>query len=165
MNKIVEMYADGYELEEISEELICSTEKIIDGIKKFKEGSKIARGTKSFTFNDDFKEFIANRYQSGFSLYSISEDLSLSTSTVSKYLKQSGIDTKKQDNKPYEVINWHDFEQCPACKSKSGVRNIGLHNQEEANNQKPTHSFCSPCNTEWYKENGETRKVLWFTVK
>lgn len=164
MNRTVEMYADGYEFNEIIEELNCSDENILQEINIFKEEARIYRGKKSSTFNADFKELLVNRYQSGYSIYSISKDFSLSTSTVHKYLKQAGIDTKKADNKKYDVLNWDRFEVCPTCNSTRSVRNIGLHNQEEAHGEKPTHSFCSSCNTEWYKEGSEIRKVRWYAV-
>jgi transposase-like protein len=164
LNKTVEMYNDGYELEEITEEIHLTVVEIIETLKKFTGDNKIVRGTKTFTFTNDFRQLLINRYQSGFSLYSIANELGISTSTVSKYLKRAGIDTKKKDNKRYEVLDWDNFEQCPTCKSKRNVRNLGLHNQEVANNEKPTHSLCLSCNTEWYKEEGETRKVLWQVI-
>jgi transposase-like protein len=164
VNKTVEMYNDGYELVEIAQETGCKIANVLELVVEFTENCKVARGQKSFTFTTEFKELLANRYLSGFSLYSISKDLNISTSTVSKYLKQAGIDTKKKDNKRYEVLDWDNFEQCPTCKSKRNVRNLGLHNQEVANNEKPTHSLCLSCNTEWYKEEGETRKVLWQVI-
>lgn len=178
MNKTVEMYNDGYELDEIMDEMnLNDVNEVLEEINKFKEESKIARGTKSFTFTTEFKQLLVNRYQAGFSLYSIFKEFDLSSSTVSKYLQQAGIDTTKQDNKRYEVIDWNDFESCPDCKSHRHVRNVGLHNQDEAKGQTPTHSFCTSCNTEWYAEalrdkvkgkfqivGYETRKVLWHSV-
>lgn len=168
------MYADGYELVEIMEECNLNNESdVLEDINSFKELSRIAR-----TFNTNFKEVLVNRFLSGYSLYMIAKELKLSTSTVSKYVKEAGIDTKKADTKSYTVIeNWDDFECCPTCNRERTVRQLGLHNQEEAHGEAPTHSFCSACNTEWYQENivtmvddeevitKETRKVLWHTVK
>lgn len=170
MLKTVELYADGLEFSEITEELLLESEdKVIENIMAFKEASKIARGTKRFTFNDDFKEMLVSRFNSNedCSVYKLSKELDLSTSTISKYLKGSGIELTKGNTKEkdYEVITWDDFECCPTCNGTRSVRNIGLHNQDEANNKKPTHSFCTSCDTEWYQEDGETRKVLWFAVK
>lgn len=165
MNKIVELYADGYELVEITEELNCSNEEILNAIVEYKDSCKLTRGKSSFTFNEDFKDLLVNRYQSGFSLYSISQELNLSTSTVSKYLKSAGVDTKKRDNKDYEVIDWNHFDQCPTCKSKSFVRTIGSHNQDEPKTKPRKHSFCFSCETEWYREEKQTRKVLWYAIK
>lgn len=169
--KTVEMYADGYELVEIMEECLLGSEaEVIEDIKAFKELCKVVRGSKRFTFNTDFKEMLINRFTSNedCSVYKLSKELDLSTSTISKYLKEAGIKLEKGNTKEkdYEVLeNWDDFECCPTCNGQRNVRNIGLHNQEEANSKKPTHSFCSSCNTEWYEEDGETRKVLWFAIK
>lgn len=175
MMNVVELYADGYELAEIVEEcLLQSEDVVIEAIKTFKEESKIARGTKRFTFTDDFKEMLINRFNSNenCSIYKLSKELDLSTSTISKYLKEAGIELTKGNTKEkdYEVLDWNDFGCCPTCKKKRNVRNIGLHNQETA---KPTHSFCTSCDTEWYQEDVgteeepvlETRKVLWYSVK
>ena len=170
------MYADGCELIEIMEEChLNSEDEVLEDIRSFKELSKIARGEKRFTFNTDFKEVLIERFQSGSSVYKLSQELALSTSTISKYLKDAGINTSR-DNKTYAVIkNWDDFECCPTCERENTVRHLGLHNQDEANGEKPTHSFCSACNTEWYQETighdeegnpcYETRKVLWYAVK
>lgn len=171
------MYADGYELIEIMEECNLNSEKeVLEDINSFKELSKITHGTTRFTFNKDFKDVIVGRYQSGeSSICEISKELNISTSTVSKYLKDAGIDTKKVVDKPYAIIeNWDDFECCPTCNRERTVRQLGLHNQDESHITKP-HSFCTACNTEWYQETigttkdntpiYETRKVLWFSVK
>lgn len=172
--KTVEMYADGYEIIEIKEECMLTTEtEVLEDIKAFKELSKIMRGTKRFTFNTDFKEVVVSRYNSGSSLYQISKELDLSTSTLSKYLKEAGVEITNKGNKrdaEYAVVkNWDDFDCCPTCNRENTVRHLGLHNQEEANDEKPTHSFCSACNTEWYQETVgnvyETRKILWHAVK
>lgn len=161
MNKIVEMYNDGHELFEIVGELDLDVSEILESLRQFVEGSKKNPEAKSSSFKTEFKELLVSRYQSGYSLYAISKELNISTSTVSKYLKQAGIDTTKQDNKRYDVLDWDDFETCPCCKSKRNVRNLGLHNQENTKDGEYQHSFCVPCNNEWYKESGETRKVLW----
>ncbi|QJT70373.1 hypothetical protein [Microcystis phage MaeS] len=168
MNRVVEMYNDGYELEEIQDELAISENELNATLREFTKECRV--GNK---FTEEFKQLLANRYQSGGTIYSMSIQLGISTSTASKYLKQVGIDTSLQNNQRYEVIDWNDFKQCPCCKGRRNVRNVGLHNQEAPKRKEPTHSFCSTCNTEWYaepiKENGvivsyETRKVIWTTV-
>lgn len=174
-SKTVELYADGYDLVEIAEECgLPSESEVTEDILSFKELCKIARGTTRFTFNTDFKNVLAERFQSGVSLYAISKEIKVSVSTVSKYLKQAGIDTSKTDNKNYDIVeNWDDYDCCPKCNSERDVRRLGVHNQDESPEDNK-HSFCSRCNTEWYgvvigefqgKPVFETRKVRWYTVK
>lgn len=170
------MYADGYELIEIVEENNLSSEaEVIEDIQAFKELSKVIRGTKRFTFNTTFKELIIDRYQSGFSTNVIANEIGLGRTTVSKYLKEAGINCSKVKNTPYEVIeNWDDFDCCPKCNKTHTVRQLGLHNQDDTNDNKQKSAYCSSCYTEWYQEvigtfQGEpvfeTRKVVWHTVK
>lgn len=186
--KTIEMYADGYELMEIAEECLLNNEKdVIEDMAAFKELSKIARG-KRFMFNSDFKDIIIRRAQSGFSLYSISQDLSISTSMVDKYLKEAGVEAAgkyKKPSKDYKVIeNWDDFDCCPKCNRETTVRHLDYRSPEDKQNRKASHSFCSGCNTEWYSEKVgvkvikeaaedqpevtepiyEIREVLWFAV-
>lgn len=175
LNKTVEMYADGYELIEIAEENNLSKEEVIKNIISFKELSKIACGKMRFKFNQEFKDVIISRYQSGeSSINEISKELHLSTSTVSKYLKDAGIDTKQVSNNPYVVIeDWDEFHRCPTCNETRNVTRLGLHNQDESHVTKHQ-SFCIACNTEWYQAVVgvteektpvyETRKVLWHSV-
>ena len=187
--KTIEMYADGYELMEIAEECLLSSEKdVLEDMKSFKELSKIARG-KSYMFSSDFKDVVVGRAQAGFSLYAISRDLEVSTSMVNRYLKEAGVEAAgkfKKPDKDYKVLeNWDDFDCCPKCNRERTVRHLGYKTPEDKKNRKASHSFCSGCNTEWYLEKVgekvikkatkkspaitepiyETREVLWFAVK
>lgn len=184
--KTIELYADGYDLLEIAEEcLLSSPEEVLEDIKAFKEFSKVMRGTKRFTFNTDFREVIVQRFQNGStaSVYEISNELDLSTSTVSKYIKDAGVQPNKKGgsrDKGYVVIeNWDDFDCCPTCNLEHTVRQLGCHTEEDTQTGGIKHAYCSSCSTEWYQapigevidESGnkevfmETRKVLWYTIQ
>jgi len=168
MLKTVEMYADGYSLSDIMDELLFDTEEeVIDEMLKFKDKSKISNATQRLRFNAEFKDVIVRRYESGFSIYSISKDLHLSTSTVHAIIKKAGAKIHQKGNerdKYYVKINWERFDCCPDCHSKRDVRFLGLHHQSEYKNGSQNHSYCFNCGTEWYKVGKEVRKILWHEI-
>ena len=164
MDKVVRLYSDGESLDDICFEMNYeNVQEVIDELKLFIEWSKILLGNgKRFLFKDDIKTMVAERFLNGNSIYSISKDLSLPSSTVSNFIKSKGISTKRRFK--YKNINWNDFDKCPTCKSEKGVRRLGLHNID-LNIENVHHSFCIKCNTEWYKEDSKVRKVNWEMIK
>jgi hypothetical protein len=166
---ILDLYREGYEMIEICEECRLAEEDIIRELQIFKESSMIMLGKTGtrFKFNDEFKSLIVDRYLNCdvSSSYAISQDLNVRINTITKYLEQAGIERNKGNSKPtsYEVIEWDNFYRCPDCESTKNVRRLSIHNQESK--EEENHSFCTSCNTEWYKEDGETRKVFWGMIK
>lgn len=168
MSKTVEMYADGYLISDIMDELLFDTEEeVINELLKFKYESRISSSTKRLNLNDEFKDVIVRRYESGFSIYSISKDLHMGKSTIHGILKKAGVTIHQKGNersKYYVKIDWDRFDCCPNCNSKKDVRFLGLHHESEYKNGIQNHSYCLNCGTEWYKTGKEVRKILWHEI-
>ena len=151
---ILKVYAYGYDVEFIAEDLDVSVEDILSFLRKFKTESKVNK-----RFTQEFKDIIGQRYMTGVSDFRIDQELSVGSQTSRRILKSIGLwdENRKRDlNKvdDFIVIDHKDFNTCPECSSKkiTDLTDIRLN------------SYCRDCGTEWY-EDGPTglevvKKVL-----
>ena len=164
MSRLIRLYAEGESLEDIAFEVALETnDEVKEELKRFIEGSKSYIGNgKRHLFNEQVKDVIAERYVNGYSIYAIVEETDLPISTVSNFIKSRNISTKRRFQ--YEKLKWNNFDCCPTCKSTRNVRRLGVHNLQSSD-ANTNQAFCTKCNTEWYKEGGQMRKVNWEMIK
>ncbi|AKC02708.1 hypothetical protein CPT_Stills80 [Bacillus phage Stills] len=164
MIKLAQLYADGDSLKEIMVDLdLEDIESVKHELRNYLDLNKNYIGNgKRFLFTEEVKDVITDRFQNGYSIYSIVQDTALPTSTVSNFIKSRNVSTKRRFK--YEVIKWRNFDRCPTCKDIKHVRRLGVHNLQSAD-EKTNHAFCTKCNTEWYKEDKKVLKVNWEMIK
>ena len=153
-NYILKVYAYGYDVEYIAEDLDVSTEDILSFLREFKVASKVNK-----RFTQEFKDIIGQRYMTGVSDFRIDQELSVGSQTSRRILKSIGLwdENRKRDlNKvdDFIVINHNDFNTCPKCASEKIADLTDI----------CKNSYCKDCGTEWYEDTCKgmtiTKQVL-----
>lgn len=156
---VLELYGEGASIEDISEELNSTYEKILDILKDYKVEQK-----NKGIYTEEFMKLVARRDCRGVKRNKIMSELGVSRSLLIKSVEKYGFVKTQKNPEPEEIIKKVDdsfvFTECPECNSQkiNKVQTLykGLSNIDGI--------YCLDCGGEFFKHHNNLFKVKWENI-
>lgn len=152
--KVMELYKNGYELDNIALDLSIGVDNIKEYLLCYKDKNMPKR-----RFNNEMKQTMIERYGSGVAATQIEREFKLGKNSLTRILKQLGLFELRGKSLEYKVITYDSFEVCPECSSRK-VNDVNSHLAMENRIDLSPNSYCRDCGTEWYMDDGKVKQVI-----